>query len=97
MGLVVIKGSEGSAFLRLLGKMQIPRANPALGMTVLEFFRSLSKLSDFPKSGSPRPAEGGSEKPYHLVMRELQRSLMIRPKLPGQNHVEGLYRGGGAT
>jgi hypothetical protein len=25
----------------LLGKKQIPRANPALGMTVLEFFRSL--------------------------------------------------------
>jgi hypothetical protein len=33
--------SEGSAFLRLLGKKQIPRANPALGMTVFEFFRCL--------------------------------------------------------
>jgi hypothetical protein len=33
--------SEGSAFSQLPGKKQIPRANPALGMTVLEFFRSL--------------------------------------------------------
>jgi hypothetical protein len=36
--------SEGSAFSQLLGKKQIPRANPALGMTVLEFFRSLFSL-----------------------------------------------------
>jgi hypothetical protein len=33
--------SEGSAFSPTPGKKQIPRANPALGMTVLEFFRSL--------------------------------------------------------
>jgi len=33
--------SEGSAFSPTSGKKQIPRANPALGMTVLEFFRIL--------------------------------------------------------
>jgi hypothetical protein len=33
--------SEGSAFSSTPGKKQIPRANPALGMTVLEFFSSL--------------------------------------------------------
>jgi hypothetical protein len=33
--------SEGSAFSRMPGKKQIPRANPALGMTILEFFRNL--------------------------------------------------------
>jgi hypothetical protein len=32
--------SEGSAFLQIPGKKQIPRANLALEMTVLEFYRS---------------------------------------------------------
>ena len=66
-------------------------------MKVLGFFRSLSSLSDFPESGSSGPAEGGSEKPYHLVMRELQRSLMIRPELPGEDYAAGLYSRGGVT
>jgi hypothetical protein len=35
--------SEGSAFSQPPGKKQIPQANPALGMTGLEFFRSLFK------------------------------------------------------
>jgi hypothetical protein len=39
--------SEGSAFLRLLVKKQIPRANPALGMTVFEFLRSLNRAGGF--------------------------------------------------
>jgi hypothetical protein len=32
--------------MQLLGRKQIPRANPALGMTVLEFFRSLQNQVD---------------------------------------------------
>jgi hypothetical protein len=35
------EGSEGSAFSFIPGKKQIPRANTALGMTILEFPRSL--------------------------------------------------------
>jgi hypothetical protein len=33
--------SEGSGFSQMPAKKHIPRANPALGMTILEFFRSL--------------------------------------------------------
>jgi hypothetical protein len=33
--------SEGSAFSPIAKKKQIPRANCALGMTLLEFFRNL--------------------------------------------------------
>jgi hypothetical protein len=45
------ESSEGSAFSPTPRKKQIPRANPALGMTVLEFFRSLfSRAEEYAES-----------------------------------------------
>jgi hypothetical protein len=50
-----LERSEGSAFSQLPGKKQIPRANPALGMTVLEFFPQPPRGS--PSTRGPAPAE----------------------------------------
>jgi hypothetical protein len=73
--------SEGSAFSQTARKKQIPRANPAPGMTNLEFFRSLFSQWNFGQASSD--FHGGKAAP-------LYRS---RPGGSAEGGIEGVAEG----